>query len=142
MVHRVVSPYSYPYHLIHSEYNENDGSFNMRKSVYFAKKVFFARIFDLFFQIIISGENERQEGKGEEDRFRSQRERERDHQRKIQKETQKGLAPPPLAVVHLMEDGVPHRSFHISPKIFIEAVAWSTVACSYFQCLAHLEVVH
>ena len=49
----------------------------MRESVYFAKKVFFARIFDPFFQIIISGENERQEGKGEEDRFRSQRERER-----------------------------------------------------------------
>ena len=84
-------------------------------------------------------ENAEEEGRESKKSERNQEARERRGKRRSR--NPKRVGPPPLAVVHLMEDGVPHSCSHICPIIFIEAMAWSAVACSNFQGFAHLEIV-
>ena len=61
-------------------------------------------------------------------------------ERTLQKEPKKGW-PPSSVFVHLMEYWVPHRSFDICAKVFIQTLARAAVTASDLQCLSNFEVV-
>ena len=85
------------------------------------------------------------EEKGESEKVNRGRERARDNgnnrkREKTQEEPKKGW-PPSSAFVHLMEYWVPHRSFDICAKVFIQTLARAAVTASDLQCLSNFEVV-
>ena len=50
------------------------------------------------------------------------------------------MAPSPLAIVHLVENRVPHVGFHIGAVIFVETVAGAAVAGTYLKCLTYFKI--
>ena len=50
------------------------------------------------------------------------------------------MAPSPLAIVHLVENRVPHVGFHVGAVIFVETVAGAAVAGTYLKCLTYFKI--
>ena len=85
----------------------------------------------------------RKSGEGLTKKKRSKQEREREiiiEEQETKRRTQKGMAPSPLAIVHLVENRVPHVCFHVGAVIFVETVAGAAVAGTYLKCLTYFKI--
>ena len=122
------------WHLVHRRYNIEWRVFHYGDTVYFAKIYFFARIFELIIQSIISGE------------WRGERER-------VQKETKcegrgnekernpKRVGPAPSRRPHIVKDQIPLGCLDIGTVILIKAMSWAAVVSFYFECLSDFELI-
>ena len=58
----------------------------------------------------------------------------------IYRKKPKRVMPLPLSIVHLMENRVPHRRFHISAVVFVKTTAGSAIAAANFKRLPDLKI--
>ena len=82
----------------------------------------------------------KEKGERAKESVRSQETRERRGKRRGRNSKRVG-SPPPLSVVHVMEDRVPHLGLNISAVVFIEFVVRATVPSSYLQSFSDYEIV-
>ena len=47
----------------------------------------------------------------------------------------------PLSIVHLMENGVPHRRFHVCAVVFMKTMAGAAVAAANFERLPDFQII-
>ena len=82
----------------------------------------------------------KEKGERAKESVRSQETRERRGKRRGRNSKRVGSSPP-LSVVHVMEDRVPHLGLNISAVVFIEFVVRATVPSSYLQSFSDYEIV-
>ena len=58
----------------------------------------------------------------------------------LQKENPQRVMPL-LSIVHLMENGVPHRRFHVCAVVFIKTMAGAAVAAVSFERLPDFQII-
>ena len=60
---------------------------------------------------------------------------------KVKEETQEGLPPPPLSVVHVVEDRIPHLGLDVSAIIFIQSLAGAAISGFHLESFPDLQVI-
>ena len=132
------------WHLVHRRYNIEWRVFHYGDTVYFAKIYFFARIFELIIQSIISGEwrRERERGYKGRKRERGYKKKPRCEGRGNEKERNpKRVGPAPSRRPHIVKDRIPLSCLDIGTVILIEAMSWAAVVSFYFECLSDFELI-
>ena len=70
----------------------------------------------------------------------SSKEEDKQKRQATEKDPIKG-GPPPLVIVHLMEDRVPLCCAYIGTKVLVKACTRTTVVAANFECFANFQII-